>query len=1250
MATILRCTNDQGVKYDLDLKEDIPFKLDISAIEAGEIGKIFGVSSQKFALPPTENNNNFFGNTYNVGATPGVQFIKTADCQILQDGQEVFSGKLYLDSVVTDNIGDILYNVVVVNETVDFKLEVQDLTFGDLDFSSEDHIYNYSNVTSSWDQDLKDGNVFYPLMNYGFNGDDLADTQIAGGGQARTFTNYDSPVRVNDFKPAVRLRTILDNIFEATNYSYTSSLFYSGSETDDIYMLASDGDRKGINQTDPVQQSMWAYTSVTQSYASTQPVAQVFFDQEYYDNGSNFSNPTFTCNENGSYKFEINLKYDIEGYNLVADARFLNLRVYRNGVPFDNRTFDLTGTVSGQINFVTPSYNLSATDEIDIRVVYTETASGVQYFVIKNSLHSRFQCIEAPTSAVGGTTDLSQYLSKINVLDFLDGIIQKFNLVIEPDPIQRNLIRINTFNDWIDQGGIKDWSNKVDYNEKWEIRHPLQSQPKKIVFSDELDNDAVTQYHYGRTNNVYGEFRYLSDSDLASGEKELGTFFAPLPVKVMDGSSNTIVPILATRESGQPYQRMEFLPRLVYYNGRQPVLGLIGKGPTGNLTQNEFYFQDEDGTVHAETDYGLAHHLSEVPSDFEATNDLHFGNYYSPGHWSYHQNQFNAKTKKTAFDRYWAFYINELYDIDSRLVTLNIFLYPHEIPQLRLNDRIHINGHYYRINKISGANVSNPESVQVELLKTLPRKLKFPRRRITLDDTVVDITVDDDTVAPSGRLGYVDFETGVPYTGDGLSPAADRDGFSVYGTDVVWDTATPINSPTFENNNLGLNDVDISVSKTTTKGDNNIINQGVDIANVAGTNNVVEGYASNVNVTGTTNTIGQSVSNSSIQNSNNSNITEGTELATIIGGDDTIISGSNKSVAIGQNTTTEGGNSNIVIGNFDTQTKTVKDMINTVVINPNRDIESRENLGAEDFSGRAYIGSFQEIGSHYSDNKTITLSAGDTLYLTGSDYSNDYIYNVTWSGGSGSANVYLPEVDPDIASLDKGQGGYKRFIKFMADDTVDSGKKVFVNVAAGDYLNDQFNGSYTIDREYEILEVYGAKSGEWRVIDSGEPNINNGGAEGAHGSFYDTTSQPLISTTAAQVVTLNGTIASDRVTLESPGRIVFEYAGPYQFNYVVQVANLENAPQECYFWVRYNGVDFPNSATTLTLQPRKNSTTPSNTLVNVSIAGTALNNFDYIELYWGADNLNVSLNASPAGTSPTRPATPSVIANVIHIG
>ena len=176
--TILRATNDDGVKYDLDIFEGDDFKLDISAIESGDIGKVFGVSTQTFSLPPTKDNNEFFGNAFNVGVTLTVSFTKTVDCQVLQDGTEVFNGKLYLQDVITDNDGDIVYNVVVVNETVDFKFLIQDLTFADLDFSSLDHTYSYGNITSSWDGDLKDGAIFYPLINYGFDEDNPLDTQI----------------------------------------------------------------------------------------------------------------------------------------------------------------------------------------------------------------------------------------------------------------------------------------------------------------------------------------------------------------------------------------------------------------------------------------------------------------------------------------------------------------------------------------------------------------------------------------------------------------------------------------------------------------------------------------------------------------------------------------------------------------------------------------------------------------------------------------------------------------------------------------------------------------------------------------------------------------------------------------------------------------------------------------------------------------------------------------------------------------
>ena len=45
------------------------------------------------------------------------------------------------------------------------------------------------------------------------------------------------------------------------------------------------------------------------------------------------------------------------------------------------------------------------------------------------------------------------------------------------------------------------------------------------------------------------------------------------------------------------------------------------------------------------------------------------------------------------------------------------------------NDKIWIDGHYYRINKISGASLTETTSVEVELLKTLPRQINYTGRR-----------------------------------------------------------------------------------------------------------------------------------------------------------------------------------------------------------------------------------------------------------------------------------------------------------------------------------------------------------------------------------------------------------------------------------------------------------------------------------------------------------------------------------------
>ena len=77
---ILRATNDSGAKFDLEVIDSPDFLLDISAIEIGTIGTVFGISSQTFTLPGTDTNNQFFNNVFDLGTTPAIALQDSIDC------------------------------------------------------------------------------------------------------------------------------------------------------------------------------------------------------------------------------------------------------------------------------------------------------------------------------------------------------------------------------------------------------------------------------------------------------------------------------------------------------------------------------------------------------------------------------------------------------------------------------------------------------------------------------------------------------------------------------------------------------------------------------------------------------------------------------------------------------------------------------------------------------------------------------------------------------------------------------------------------------------------------------------------------------------------------------------------------------------------------------------------------------------------------------------------------------------------
>ena len=96
-----------------------------------------------------------------------------------------------------------------------------------------------------------------------------------------------------------------------------------------------------------------------------------------------------------------------------------------------------------------------------------------------------------------------------------------------------------------------------------------------------------------------------------------------------------------------------------------------------------------------------------------------------------------------------------------------------------------------------------------------------------------------------------------------------------------------------------------------------------------------------------------------------------------------------------------------------------------------------------------------------------------------------------------------------------------------------------------------------------------------------------GGVLGLYGSFIDTTDQPLVSTAAAQPITINTTLENRGVTIASGSRITFALAGTYKVLASIQVTNLGNNITEIDFFLKKNGTTVPDSNARIDVHQRK---------------------------------------------------------------
>ena len=151
-----------------------------------------------------------------------------------------------------------------------------------------------------------------------------------------------------------------------------------------------------------------------------------------------------------------------------------------------------------------------------------------------------------------------------------------------------------------------------------------------------------------------------------------------------------------------------------------------------------------------------------------------------------------------------------------------------------------------------------------------------------------------------------------------------------------------------------------------------------------------------------------------------------------------------------------------------------------------------------------------------------------------------------------------------------------------------------------------------------------------------------------HGAFYDTTVHTAASTTTAYVITLNSTSFSSGVSLVNGSRMRVDQEGVYNLQFSIQLNNTGNAPHDIDVWVRQNGVDIPNSNSRFGLAERKGPSDPFHCLAALNIFAD-MKEGDYLELVWCTSNTSANITGYVAGTSPTRPAVPSVITTLSFV-
>jgi hypothetical protein len=701
----------------LDLYEDENIPLTLSVDDFKNVAEKVQSYSKAFNLPATKRNNQIFENLFELtrSAQNFLTFNPYAKTKSIlkQDGFTLFEGYLrVLD--IQDKEGEISYNVNLYSEVISFADTLKDKTFNQLDFTELEHEYDKTNIKLSWNDSpdppiaytnsstsgFRDGNttVKYPFVDW------THQILIAVPGGTPTAGNPQLVNLEQAFRPFINIKYLIDRIFQDTEFTYESA-FFNEVDFNKLYMDFN----WGADNAPVVFNTSGGLARVTDQNL-TSSFTTLDFNSGVMPSQFGYALGVFTAQADGQvYTINYSMKFDKPP---ISDT--LSVRWNVNGAIVNPATSTANSyTYAG--SFTSPP--LQAGDTIFCEAKSTNGFYDLDQSPIVTITPPTFVNYITATTSVNQITNevfLDALRGELGQWEFLKGIMTMFNLVATPDKSNPKNIIIEPYKDMFlpsitgtpnffdDNSTQLDWTNKIDTTEiKLEVLTDLN---KRTVFKFVEDDDdyAFNLYKTAVQGHLYGSQVFDASTttgnlqSVLEGEEEIiaEPFAATVPKPLMSQFSDFITPsIYSYNADDGTSEGFENSPRIMYNNGIKSLA-------LGTFTSCTYYIPEQNGASSENANAFLQFsHLTDIPTVVSIppvstdTVDFHFGicQLTQP---------IGDATPNNLFNTYWLPYFNELYNPDTRTMTLKVNLTPGDINTFNFYDTVFIKNRLFRVNKI----------------------------------------------------------------------------------------------------------------------------------------------------------------------------------------------------------------------------------------------------------------------------------------------------------------------------------------------------------------------------------------------------------------------------------------------------------------------------------------------------------------------------------------------------------------------